>query len=167
MNKSWLLCVSEPSCAVRLFDCVSPPPLLLWGFVILWHAKTLILESVKLLKCESIHGRRPTYLPSVFALLVFAFMVQTVFLPTLAFFSGVCFRYFFTTLKQCQWRSAVVTHYILSACPLMFTWTWSWCVFDLIPCSCCSENAWHEHLLLNGGFFSSCTGSAQMPCFAV
>lgn len=57
-------------------------------------------------------------------------MFQAVFLPTLAIFFSVSVivhvNYYFTIseLKQCQWRPAVVTWDTLSACPLMFTWTW-------------------------------------------
>lgn len=140
-KKNGLLCVSEPSCAVRRLDCLGGfffSPCFGGGFVILWHAKTLILESVKLLKRESVHGGKPDFFFAlcVFLISVFACMFQTVFWPTLVWFpvSGIIINYYyFTILKQCQWRSAVVTRYLLSACPLMFTWTWSWRVFDLIP----------------------------------
>lgn len=65
----------------------------LHGFVFLWHAKTSILESVKLLKQQSVHGSGLDFLPSVFVLLLFfAGMFQTIFTRSCILFS-VCYCY--------------------------------------------------------------------------
>lgn len=115
-----LLCVSEPSCAVHHFVSGVSASVGLFSM-------TSILESVKLLKRESVHGSGLDFFAICvcFTSVCFAGMFQTVFLPTLAFSVSVIVHvnYYFTIseLKQCQWRPAVVTWYILSACPLMFT----------------------------------------------
>lgn len=132
MKIEFTLCVCEPSCAVCHFDCIFFFPASA-GVFIMWHAKTSILESVKLLKRESVHGSELEFLPLVFVLLLFLLVGFKLFFTHSCILSSVC--YYFTILKQCQWRSAVVILYILSACPLLFTWTWSWRVVDLIPCS--------------------------------
>lgn len=122
MKNDFTLCVSEPSCALHRFVSGVSAPVDLFSM-------TSILESVKLLKRESVHGSGLDFFFAIgvcFTSVCFAGMFQTVFLPTLAFFSVsviVHVNYYFTIseLKQCQWRPAVVTWYILSACPLMFT----------------------------------------------
>lgn len=96
-----------------------------FGFFILWHAKTSILESVKLLKCESVHGRGLEFVAISVCFTSFCWYVSNCIFTHSCILSSVCYCYCFTILKQCQWRSAVVTCYIVSACPLMFTWTWS------------------------------------------
>lgn len=118
----WLF-VSEPSCAVCHFDCIFFPSSL--GFFMLWHAKTSILESVKLLKCESVHGRGLEFVAISVCFTSFCWYVSNCIFTHSCILSSVCYCYCFTILKQCQWRSAVVTCYIVSACPLLFTWTWS------------------------------------------
>lgn len=74
--------------------------LLLWGFLffflILWHAKTSILESVKLLKRESVHGSGLEFLPSVFYL-----------------FLLVCFKlYFYPLLHLVQCLLSLLFHHL-------------------------------------------------------
>lgn len=68
-----LLCTSLCSCVGFFFS--------LHGFVFfLWHAKTSILESVKLLKRESVRGSGLDLLPSVFVLLlIFCWYVSSYF----------------------------------------------------------------------------------------
>lgn len=152
MKIDFTLCVSEPSCAVCDFDCIFF--LLLWGvFFILWHAKTSILESVKLLKRASVHGSGLEFLSSVFVLLLFLL---------------VCFKlYFYPHLHFVQCLLSLLFHHLeamsmevcssntlYSLCLPSYVYLnmkLTCCWFDSLLL-CCSENAWHEHMLFNRGF---------------
>lgn len=140
MKNDFTLCVSEPSCAVHNFVSGVSASVGLFSM-------TSILESVKLLKRESVHGSGLDFFCHLclFYFCLFCWYVSNCIFTHSCIFSVsviVHVNYYFTIseLKQCQWRPAVVTWYILSACPLMFTWTWRFWADS----SLCSENAWRR-----------------------
>lgn len=121
-------------------------------FFILWHAKTSILESVKLLKRESVHGSGLEFLSSVFVLLLFLLVCfKPYFYPHLHFVQ--CLLSLFHHLEAMSMEvCSSNTLYSLCLPPYVYlNMKLTCCWFDSLLL-CCSENAWHEHMLFNRGF---------------
>lgn len=150
MKIDFTLCVSEPSCAVRHWLYFFS---FFFGFVfILWHAKTSILESVKLLKRESVHGRGLEFVTISVCFTSFCWYASNYFYPLLHFVQCLLLLLFHhleaMSMEVC---SSNVLYSLCLSSYVYLNMKLACCWFDSLLL-CCSENAWHEHMLFNRGF---------------
>lgn len=122
-------------------------------FSILWHAKTSILESVKLLKCESVHGRGLEFVAISVCFTSFCWYVSNCIFTHSCILSSVPLLLLFHHLEAMS-MEVCSSHVLYCLCLSSYVYLnmkLMCCWFDSLLL-CCSENAWHKHMLSNRGF---------------
>lgn len=125
--------------------------LLLCVFFIFWHAKTSILESVKLLKCESVHGRGLEFVAISVCFTSFCWYVSNCIFTHSCILSSVPLLFHHLEAMSMEVCSSHVLYCLCLSSYVYLNMKLMCCWFDSLLL-CCSENAWHEHMLSNRGF---------------